>query len=280
MAAGLGTRMKSGTPKVLHTLCGRPMLAYVLDAWDEALTETASGTNGDPAGATRPVVVYSPPTAAITDAFDGRAAFALQDEPRGTGDAVRAALAAVPDDVREIVVLSGDVPLVTGGDLGALLEARREDDAAIALASVFAADPALLGRVVRGEFGTVERIVEARDATEEELESNEINAGLYAFDAAWLRRRIDGLTPSKATGELYLTDLVRIAREDGRIVSAVTFEDDGRFDGINDRSQLAQAEWALRVRLNERHMAAGVTMRDPSTVYLDWDVELAADVEL
>jgi bifunctional UDP-N-acetylglucosamine pyrophosphorylase/glucosamine-1-phosphate N-acetyltransferase len=280
MAAGLGTRMKSDTPKVLHTLCGRPMLAYVLDAWTEVVAEMATGSNADSADAPSPVVVYSPPTAAITAAFDGRAAFALQDEPRGTGDAVRAALAAVPDSVTEIVVLSGDVPLVTGLDLVALLDARREDDAAIALASVFAAEPARLGRVVRGEFGTVERIVEAKDATEEELESNEVNAGLYAFDAVWLRRRIENLSPSEATGELYLTDLVRIAREDGRIVSAVTFEDDGRFDGINDRSQLAQAEWALRVRLNERHMAAGVTMRDPSTVYLDWEVELAPDVEL
>ena len=193
---------------------------------------------------------------------------------------MRAALAAVPENVAEIVVLSGDVPLVTGLDLAAVLEARREDDAAIALASVFAADPARLGRVVRGEFGTVERIVEAKDATDDELEGNEVNAALYAFDAAWLRRRIDSLSPSPATGELYLTDLVRVAREDGRIVSAITFDDDGRFDGINDRSQLAQAEWALRVRLNERHMADGVTMRDPSTVYLDWDVELAPDVEL
>ena len=95
---------------------------------------------------------------------------------------------------------------------------------------------------------------------------------MYAFDAAWLRRRIDTLTPSASTGELYLTELVELAREDGRIVSAVGFEDDGSLDGINDRSQLAQAEWALRVRLNEAHMRAGVTMRDPSTVYLDWAV--------
>jgi len=270
MAAGLGTRMKSATPKVLHRLCGRPMLAYVLDAWAEAVG----------ADAPRPVVVYSPATADLTGTFEHRAAFALQDEPRGTGDAVRAGLAAIPEDVAEIVVLSGDVPLVGGDDLAALLEARREDDAAVALASVFAADPAWLGRVVRGEFGTVERIVEAKDATDEELESNEVNAGLYAFDADWLRRRIATLEPSTVTGELYLTDLIRIAREDGRIVSAVTFDDDGRFDGINDRSQLAQAEWALRVRLNERHMTEGVTMRDPSTVYLDWDVELAPDVEL
>jgi bifunctional UDP-N-acetylglucosamine pyrophosphorylase/glucosamine-1-phosphate N-acetyltransferase len=134
--------------------------------------------------------------------------------------------------------------------------------------------------VVRGEFGTVERIVEAKDATADELAGNETNAGIYAFDADWLRRRIAALAPSAATGELYLTDLVRLAREDGRIVSAVGFEDDGRFDGINDRSQLAAAEWSMRVRLNEAHMRAGVTMRDPSTVYLDWTVDLGADVIL
>ena len=186
-----------------------------------------------------------------------------------------AALAAVPDAATEVVVLSGDVPLVTGADLEAVIEARRADGAAIALASVYAADPAALGRVVRGDFGTVERIVEAKDATPEELEGNEINVGLYAFDAAWLRRRIATLEPSAATGELYLTDLVRLAREDGRIVAAVGFEDDGRFDGINDRNQLAAAEWSLRVRLNEAHMRAGVTMRDPSTAYIDWTVDLA-----
>ena len=134
--------------------------------------------------------------------------------------------------------------------------------------------------MVRSEFGSVERIVEARDATPEELETNEVNAGVYAFDAAWLRRRIDTLTPSASNGELYLTDLVQLAREDGRIVSAVGFDDDGSLDGINDRSQLAQAEWALRVRINEAHMRAGVTMRDPSTVYLDWGVTLGQDVTL
>jgi bifunctional UDP-N-acetylglucosamine pyrophosphorylase / glucosamine-1-phosphate N-acetyltransferase len=271
LAAGLGTRMHSTVPKVLHQLCGRPMLAYVLDAW----AGTAEGGT-----ATTPVVVYSPAVADILTAFDGRATFALQESPRGTGDAVKAALAAVPDQATEILVLSGDVPLVTGGDLDAILDARRADDAAIALASVYAADPAALGRVVRSEYGTVERIVEAKDANPEELDGNEINAGLYAFDAAWLRRRIDGLDVSDVTGEVYLTELVRLAREDGRIVSGVGFEDDGRFDGINDRAQLASAEWSLRVRLNEAHMRNGVTMRDPSTVYLDWAVDLASDVTL
>ncbi len=271
LAAGLGTRMRSTTPKVLHQLCGRPMLAYLLDAW----SSTADGATARP-----PVIVYSPPVEAVTKAFADVATFALQEAPRGSGDAVRAAMAAVPDDATEILVLSGDVPLVTGVDLEAILEARRADDAAIALASVFAADPAQLGRVVRGEFGTVERIVEAKDASADELAGNETNAGLYAFDAAWLRRRIGSLEPSPVTGEIYLTDLVRLAREDGRIVSAVGFEDDGRFDGINDRSQLAAAEWSLRVRLNEAHMRNGVTMRDPSTVYLDWSVELGVDVTI
>ena len=132
------------------------MLAYALDAW--ATTEA-------PAVGGRPVVVFSPTVAAIIDAFADRAVFALQDVPRGTGDALAAALAVVPATASEILVLSGDVPLVTGADLDTILEARREDDAAIALASVYAADPAELGRVVRGEFGTVERIAEARDAT-------------------------------------------------------------------------------------------------------------------
>ena len=269
LAAGLGTRMKSALPKVLHPLCGRPMLAYVLDAWDEA----AAAAGATP---TRPVIVYSPAVEAIRDVFADRADFALQDEPRGTGDAVRAAIAAVPDDATEILILSGDVPLISATDLEAILEARRQDDAAIALATVFAADPAELGRIVRSEFGIVEAIVEFKDADEDQLANNEINSGLYAFDAAWLRRRIESLEPSPTTGELYLTELVRLAREDGRLVTAVAFEDDGRFDGINDRSQLAAAEWNLRVRRNEEHMRDGVTMRDPSTVYLDWDVTLAA----
>jgi bifunctional UDP-N-acetylglucosamine pyrophosphorylase/glucosamine-1-phosphate N-acetyltransferase len=247
------------------------MLDYVLDAWESTADGAASG---------RPVIVYSPSVEAVTTALAARGTFALQDVPRGTGDAVRAALEMIPIEASEILVLSGDVPLVTGSDLDAVLEARRQDDSAIALASVFAADPARLGRIVRGDFGTVERIVEANDATPEELEGNEVNAGVYAFDAAWLRRRIDALQPSAATGEVYLTDLVALAREDGRLVSAVAFDDDGRFDGINDRAQLAAAEWSLRVRLNEAHMRNGVTMRDPSTVYLDWNVDLGEDVTL
>jgi bifunctional UDP-N-acetylglucosamine pyrophosphorylase / glucosamine-1-phosphate N-acetyltransferase len=267
LAAGLGTRMKSRLPKVLHTVCGTPMIRYVLDAAVEAT-------------GTRPLVVYSPVTGAVRGAVEAMADTALQDEPLGTGDALRSALAVLPDDIEEILVLSGDVPLVRPALLGSLLEARTLDHAAIALVVVDAIEPSGLGRVVRREGGTIDRIVEDRDATDEQRALSEINAGLYAFDAAWLRRRIADLRPSPATGEVYLTDLVAFAREDGRIVAALDVEDDGRLTGINDRAQLARAEWDMRVELNDRWMRDGVTMVDPSTVYLDHTVELSPDVVL
>jgi len=267
LAAGLGTRMRSRTPKVLHTLCGRPMLAWVLDAARDA-------TGG------RPVVVYSPATAAVCEAFAGEADFALQAETRGTGDAVRAALAALPAEIDEVLVTSGDVPLVRAQTLRELLDQRRLDAAALALVAVSTFEPTGLGRVVRSDQGMVERIVEERDATDDERELDEINAGLYAFDAAWLRKRIPDIQPSPSTGELYLTELVALARRDGRLVATLDLEDDGRLLGINDRAQLAQAEWDLRTEINSAHMRAGVTMRDPSTAYVDATVELAADVTL
>jgi len=259
--------MRSRMPKVLHPLLGRPMLAWVLDAAREA-------TGG------RPLVVYSPASEAVREHFANDADFALQDEPRGTGDALRAALDRLPDDVEEILILSADVPLVQSRLLTDLLEQRRLDHAALALTAVVAFDPRNLGRVVRGEAGSVERIVEVKDATEDELEIAEINAGLYAVEVEWLRSRIGSLTPSASTGELYLTELVTLARADGRLVAALDIDDDGRLLGINDRAELAQAEWDLRTEVNAGHMRAGVTMRDPSTVYVDATVELATDVTI
>ena len=267
MAAGLGTRMKSGTPKILHRLLGRPMVAFVVDA--------GRAVTGRP-----PLVVTSPATAAVRDALGDDVDFALQAEPRGTGDAVAAALGELSRDVDEILVLTGDAPLVEPALLEELLEERRLDQAAIALIAVDAIEPGRLGRVIRDDAGTVERIVERKDATDEEIAINEINSGLYAFDAAWLRSRIASLTPSPKTGELYLTELVELARADGRLVVALTVEDDGRLLGINDRAELAQAEWDLRTRINAEHMRAGVTMRDPSTAYIEPSVTFAQDVTL
>jgi bifunctional UDP-N-acetylglucosamine pyrophosphorylase/glucosamine-1-phosphate N-acetyltransferase len=266
LAAGLGTRMKSTKPKVLHELCGRPMLAYVLDA--------AAAVCGR-----RPLVVYSPPTAAITEVFGQEADFALQAAPRGTADALNSALAVAPSDASEILVLSGDVPLVDPMLLAELIETRRQRGAVMALIAVVTYEPEGLGRVVRSEDGgEVLRIVEDRDATPDELEINEINAGIYAFDAAWLRVRIGEVKPSAVSGELYLPELVALARADHRPVVSLEVEDDGTLAGINDRSQLAEAELDMRMSINEAHMVGGVTMVDPTRTYIDHTVQLARDV--
>ncbi|HVL54067.1 MAG TPA: bifunctional UDP-N-acetylglucosamine diphosphorylase/glucosamine-1-phosphate N-acetyltransferase GlmU, partial [Vitreimonas sp.] len=267
LAAGLGTRMRSRLPKVLHPLLGRPMLAWVLDAAREA-------TGG------RPLVVYSAATAGVREAFGDGADYALQEDPRGTGDALRAALDALPSSVREVLVISGDVPRVEASLLTQLIDQRRLDHAAMALTVVAVYDPTGLGRVIRNEAGGVERIVEEKDATDDERETPEINAGVYAFDVDWLRERIGSLSPSRTTGELYLTDLAAVARADGRLVASLDVDDDGRLTGINDRAQLAQAEWDMRTELNGALMRDGVTMRDPSTVYVDATVEIETDVTI
>jgi bifunctional UDP-N-acetylglucosamine pyrophosphorylase / glucosamine-1-phosphate N-acetyltransferase len=269
LAAGLGTRMRSRTPKVLHPLLGRPMLAYVL-----AAAEEATGS--------RPLVVYSPATSAVVEAFGAVADFAVQGEPRGTGDAVRAALEVLPADVVDVIVLSGDVPLVAPPLIAELAEARRADDAVMTLVTFRTFDPGRLGRVIRLETDedVVARIVEAKDATDAELGVDEVNAGVYAFDAAWLRSRIGDLRPSGATGELYLTELPVHARADRRRVTALEVDDDGTLAGINDRQDLADAASLMGEIINVAHMRAGVTMEDPSTAYVDATVELATDVIL
>jgi bifunctional UDP-N-acetylglucosamine pyrophosphorylase/glucosamine-1-phosphate N-acetyltransferase len=267
LAAGLGTRMRSATPKLLHPILGRPMLAYVIEA-------ARAATPGR-----RPVVVTSPATAAIRDAFAGEVDFALQADAIGTGDAVRAALEVVPPDATEILVLNGDVPQVGPELLTRLLAVRRDAGSPMAFVVVTTDDPARLGRVIRAEDGSVRGVVEARDATPEELEIDEINTGLYAFDADWLKRQVAAIEPSAATGEIYLTRLVDRARSDGGVADLLV-EDDGRLLGINDRAQLAGAQRSMQLALNDRLMTSGVTIVDPASAWIDADVELAADVVL
>lgn len=266
MAAGLGTRMRSRHPKVLHSLCGRPMLAHVLDA------ASVLGT--------RPLVVISPATEGVRERFVDRADFALQGEPLGTADAVRAALRATPGASDDAVVLSGDTPLLAADTVARIVAARREQDATIALAVTRPADPRGYGRVVRDADGRVARIVEEKDADEGSRSIGEVNAGLYAFEGAWLRAHIDDVPASPATGEYYLTALVGLARAEGRPVVALEVADERELAGINDRVQLAAAEGELRRRIVERHMLAGVTVLDPATVRIDAGVEIAADVVL
>jgi bifunctional UDP-N-acetylglucosamine pyrophosphorylase/glucosamine-1-phosphate N-acetyltransferase len=243
------------------------MLGYVLDA---AVAATGQ----------RPLVVISPPVAGIAEVFAGEADFAVQAEPRGTADAVATALRDLPPEVREIVVLSGDVPLVDPEAMVELLEARRDVDAAVALISVDMDDPATLGRVARDADGRISGVVEYKDATDDQRAINEINSGLYAFDADWLRLRIGEIEPSPVTGELYLPELIPLARRDERAVVTLEVEDDGTLLGINDRSQLADAELDMRLRILESHLAAGVTMQDPATTYIDASVRIAEDVTL
>ncbi|CAN5673303.1 bifunctional UDP-N-acetylglucosamine diphosphorylase/glucosamine-1-phosphate N-acetyltransferase GlmU [soil metagenome] len=271
LAAGLGTRMKSRLPKVLHPICGRPMLAYVIDAACEA---TGS----------RPVIVYSPQTAKILEAFADEADFALQDEPRGTADAVRAGLAGMPESVTEVVVLSGDVPLVGAATVVRVAVARRMTGSPMALAVVESADAAGYGRVMLRD-DDVEGIVEEKDATDEQRKISTWNGGLYAFDARWLRDALPRVEPSPQTGELYLTRLVEIAAASGRPAVAVHEPSGGdwdvEFQGVNDREDLTDVEPFIRhERILRPLMLAGVTIVDPLSVFIDASVQIAEDVTI
>jgi len=272
LAAGLGTRMKSRLPKVLHPICGRPMLAYVVDAAREA--------TGD-----MPLVVYSPATEQIREVFANEVDFAMQDVPRGTGDAVRAALDALPDDVDEIVVLSGDVPLIAADSVRWVAEGRRDNGAVMALAAMELNDPEGYGRVVLGgKDGHVDRIVEEMDANEEERAIDLVNAGLYAFDVGWLRGAINRLNPSAATAELYLTGLVEIARADERPALVVVDRGDSwayELNGVNDREDLNEVkEFLAYDRILLPLMKAGVTFEDPASAFVDATVEIGEDVTI
>jgi bifunctional UDP-N-acetylglucosamine pyrophosphorylase/glucosamine-1-phosphate N-acetyltransferase len=265
LAAGQGTRMRSRIPKVLHPLAGRPMLVHVLDALAGA-------------GVERPVVVTGHGADAVEAALAGRAATTRQEPQRGTADAVRVGLAAVPAAAEEMLVTMGDVPLQPVALYAALLTERRAADAAIALASARLDDPTGYGRVVRAADGGATAIVEEADADAATRAIDEVNAGTYAFDAAWLHGAI-GRVPASASGEYYLTDLVALAVADGRAVCVVV-ADAADAMGINDRVALAVAEERLRRRIAEDHMRNGVTIVDPSTTRIDAAVEIGQDARI
>lgn len=261
--------MKSRLPKVLHPICGRPMLAYVIDAAREATGQA-------------PLIVYSPATAAVRELFGDEAEFALQDEPHGTGDALRAALEALPAEVAEIAVLSGDVPLIDAETVTELVALRRDAKGVMAVGSMVVDDPTGYGRMIVVD-GAVQQVIEEEDATDDQREIALVNGGLYAFDAAWLRAALPRLTASRASGEIYLTQLVEIAAADGR--PAVTWSDRQAEDGwvltgINDRVDLADAEASIQSDVLERLMLNGVTIQDPTTAYIEATVEIAEDVTI
>ncbi len=269
LAAGLGTRMRSRLPKVLHPICGRPMLAYVLDAAREATGQ-------------RPLVVYSPATAQIRDVFADEADFALQDQPRGTGDAVRVALSSLDDGATNLLVLNGDKPLLVAAPLRSLMQRQMDATAAMTLTTFVVSSNSPWGRVDFGPDGQAERIVERKDDPgRAELSAFHANAGIYAFDLAWLRGAVPRVEPSSASGELYLTQLVEIACKDGCPVATIDATDAAEsLAHVKDRGDLARASALLAERIRSGHVQAGVTIQDARSAFIDDTVEIAEDVTL
>jgi bifunctional UDP-N-acetylglucosamine pyrophosphorylase / glucosamine-1-phosphate N-acetyltransferase len=260
MAGGLGTRMRSSTPKHLHPLLGRRMVDWVLEA--------AAALEPDEL-----VVVASPETA---DTFEG-VRVAVQERPLGTGDAVRRAgeLLGRPD--ADILVLNGDVPALRAEVLSDLLAAHRREAAAATVLSFEPENPRHYGRVVRGRGDRFEAIVEAAEATDEQREITEVNSGMYVFAGSHLWHALERLEPHEHKGELFITDVVRLFKDDGLPLAAFTAPDADEAEGVNTRAELAAAAALLRERINTRHMLAGVTIVDPTTTWIDDTVSLEPD---
>ncbi|HEX6761644.1 MAG TPA: bifunctional UDP-N-acetylglucosamine diphosphorylase/glucosamine-1-phosphate N-acetyltransferase GlmU [Gaiellaceae bacterium] len=263
MAGGLGTRMRSSVPKHFHPILGRRLVDWVI--------ASAAATGSEP------IVVVASPTG--RDAFgDQDVTVAVQAEPLGTGDAARSAREALAGHDGDVLVLSGDTPLLTPELLEALVDTHRSTRAAATILTAKPSDPRLYGRIVRGDDGSVIRIAEGTDATTDELELDEINSSIYVFRSDALWPALERLQPKNAQGELYLTDAIGVLTGDGALVSAHLAPDPDEAEGVNTRVELAVAGGVLRDRINERHMLAGVTIVDPSSTWIDPTVEIGRDV--
>jgi bifunctional UDP-N-acetylglucosamine pyrophosphorylase / glucosamine-1-phosphate N-acetyltransferase len=268
MAAGEGTRMRSALPKVLHEVCGRPMIAWPVRAARDA-------------GAARVCVIVSPDRDLSAALPDGTETI-VQPEPDGTGGAIRAASDVIRDS-DTVLVLSGDHPLISAEIIGELLAAHRDAGAAATVTTTEMEDPGSYGRIIRGSDGDVERIVEAKapgDATAEELAIKEVNAGTYAFAADRLADALAQLSNDNAQGEYYLGDVLPLLREQGQRVAAYAAPDPGVNLGINDRADLARVSEEARSRIMLAHMRAGVTIEDPGATWIDADVEIGPDATI
>ena len=275
LAAGEGTRMRSETPKVLHPLCGRPMLLHVIDALVALPLE-------------RIVVVVGHGAERVTKMLQEQMAsempieFVEQRVQRGTGDAASVALTASSfdgDGEDDLLIVPADTPLLRPETLATLAREHRAADAAATLLTAIS-DPAGYGRVVRDAAGRVSHVVEQVDADDAELAINEWNTSIYCFRRGLLAPALRRLSPENAQGEYYLTDVVEVLRETGHLVIAAPVADPSEPVGVNDRAQLAAAEAVLRARINDRWMREGVTMTDPAHTYVDASVELEPDARL
>jgi bifunctional UDP-N-acetylglucosamine pyrophosphorylase/glucosamine-1-phosphate N-acetyltransferase len=263
LAAGLGTRMKSDTVKVLHRAAGRPIIDYVVDLAREV-------------GTREPVLVVGHQREAVREAVGDRARYAVQEQQLGTGHAVLKA-APLAGDAARVLILSGDVPLTRPETLRKLIEEHQRSGNALTLLTMRLADPAMYGRIVRDADGGVQRIVEAKDAGEDEKRISEVNAGIYVFDGPQLFDNLRKLSTNNAQGEYYLTDLIGMLRQNGKRVGAAVADDPIEALGVNSRAELATVEGEIQRRVVERLMNEGVTFRNPATVVIDSTVSIGRD---
>jgi bifunctional UDP-N-acetylglucosamine pyrophosphorylase/glucosamine-1-phosphate N-acetyltransferase len=265
LAAGEGTRMRSSLPKVLHPLCGRPLIEWPV------LAARAAGAGK--------VVVVDGPKRRLDGHLPEGVIVAVQERPLGTGDAVAAAAGHIGAD-ETVIVTYGDVPLITGETFSALAAAHEASGAAATMATMELDDPANYGRVLRGADGSVEGVVETKapgDATEAQLAIREVNTGVYAFEGAALVAALEQLEPANAQGEYYLPDVLPLMRAAGRTIEAHVVTDATLTVGVNDRVDLAHARELAQRRILEAHMRAGVTVVDPRNTAIDAGVEIGQD---
>ena len=267
LAAGIGTRMKSDTPKALHRVCGREMLLLIVDAIRDAGIDTAA-------------TVVPPDDAPFRSALGDSTLYATQSQPLGTGHALLQAQAALKG-ARNVLALYGDAPLIRPATLKRLMRRHAESEACVTIITSRPANPDGMGRIIRedtghDDTGRITAIVEERNADAGTLAIREVNSGFYCFRADWLWQNLERLTPAP-NGELLLTDLIQAAVAQGLSVESIASHDAHETMGVNNRVQLAQAESVMRQRIRERWMLAGVTMPDASSVYIDHAAVLGQD---
>jgi bifunctional UDP-N-acetylglucosamine pyrophosphorylase/glucosamine-1-phosphate N-acetyltransferase len=267
LAAGQGTRMKSDRPKVLHLLCGKPMLWHVLEALRPATSE-------------RPVVVVGHGAEEVKKYLADSADSVLQEPQLGTGHAAMQAEPLLRGKTDYVIVTYADMPLLRGETFQRLVETQRLNSGPLSLLTVIAEDPRGFGRVVRNTDGTVNAIVEEYVATPEQRAIKELNVGAYCFKADWLWNALHRIEKNPKKGEYYLTDIVEIAVRDNLPVQAVVHEDFIETIGINSRVHLSEAEAAMRNRINREHMLNGVSMMDPASTYIDVGVKIGVDTTI
>jgi bifunctional UDP-N-acetylglucosamine pyrophosphorylase/glucosamine-1-phosphate N-acetyltransferase len=270
LAAGEGKRMKSSRSKLLHEIAGHSMLSYAVTA----------ATTVQPEHIVVVVGHFRDQVEAHLAEIAPHVLIAVQEEQLGTGDAVQAALGQVADLTGEVIVTMGDVPMLTGETLAALLEEHRARHAAATVLTAQVPDPTGYGRVLRDGDGRVTGIVEHRDADDTQREITEINSGIYVFDAAILRAALTDIAPQNDQGELYLTDVLTVVRQAGKPVGALLIDDLWQTEGVNDRIQLCRMNTEVNRRILQRWMREGVTVVDPATTWVHASVDLAADVVL